>query len=264
MMPAMNKFYGICKKLFRFPFGFRRRKRLGRNTKGQAGITLVEILITMAVMALLGGVAILGFGVIESARLKRSAILISSAIRTAYAHANATSKTVRLVFDFQTRTVTIEESTSRLLLSKKSDRTGGAAAATEAERIAEEEAERILKGPTPPKPQFGPAHVFGFEPEDGKTGKELETGIKFLQIETAHQEEPETERAYLYFWPGGQTERAAIQLVLKRNNEEEPADSDVLTIVVSPLTGKTEIKKGKIALPKPRNEAEESERDEAF
>ncbi len=260
MMPARLNAFGIDKKSFRFQTG----KRKGRNAKGQAGVTLVEIMITMAVMALLGGMAILGLGVIESARLKRSAILVSSAIRTAYAHANATSKTVRLVFDFETRTVSIEESTSKLLLSKKSDRTGGAAAATEAERIAQEEAERILKGPSPPKAQFGAAQVFGFEPEDGKTGKELERNIKFLQIETAHQDEPETERAYLYFWPGGQTERASIQLALKRGNEEEPEDADILTILVSPLTGKTEIKKGKVALPKPRNEADESEREEAF
>lgn len=243
---------------------FERYEQYKKNKKGRAGITLVEILITMAVMALLGGVAILGIGVIESARLKRSAILVSSAIRTAYAHANATSKTVRLVFDFESRTVSIEESTSRLLLSKKNDRTGGAAAATEAERAAQEEAERILKGPAPPRPQFGPAKVFGFDPDDGKTGKELERGVQFIQIETAHQDDPETERAYLYFWPGGQTERAAIQLALKRGNDSEPNESDILTVLVSPLTGKTEIKRGKVAMPRPRNESDESEREEAF
>jgi general secretion pathway protein H len=227
-----------------------------------AGITLVEILITLAVMALLGGVSVLAMGVVESARLKRSGILVSSAIRVAYAHANATSKSVRLVFDFEERSITLEESTSKLLLAR-GDRTGGAAAATEAERLAQEEADQVLKAPKPPRPSFQPAKVFGFDPDDGKTGKVLEAGIRFLQIETAHQDEPELQRAYLYFWPGGETERAAIQIVRGRPGAE-PEEDDILTVVVSPLTGKTELKKGRVAMPRPRDDSEESERDEEF
>jgi general secretion pathway protein H len=231
------------------------------NTKRLRGVTLVEILITLTVIALLGGVSILGMGVIESARLKRSAILVSSAVRTAYAHANATSKTVRLVFDFESRTVSIEESSSRLAI-EKGDVAGGAAAATEAEREAQEEAERILKGIRPPRPQFAPAKAFGFDPDTGKSGKELESGIRFLQIETGHQDEPEVSRAYLYFWPGGQTERAAIQLVRGRPGQE-PEEDDIMTVIVHPLTGKTELKKGRVTMPRPRDESDESERDES-
>jgi general secretion pathway protein H len=238
-----------------------RDARRGRN-RGSAGITLVEVLITLAVIALLGGVAFLGIGVIESARLKRSAIMVAGAVRIAYAHANATGNTVRLVFDFEGRTVSLEESTSKLMLSKHGDRTGGAAAVTEAERAAQEEAESLLKGPAPPRPQFTPTKAFGFDPDEGKTGKELETGIRFLQVETGHQEDPETERAYLYFWPGGQTERAAIQLVRGRPGQE-PAEDDIMTILVSPLTGKVELKKGKHEMERPRDDKEESEREDS-
>lgn len=235
---------------------------LARRYRGaRAGVTLVEVLITLAVIALMGGASMLGIGVLQSARLKRSAVMVSSAVRAAYSHANATSKPVRLVFDFETRTVTLEESTSKLLLAKN-DRTGGAAAATEAERIAVEEAESILKGPRAARPQFQPAKAFGFDPDGGKPGKELEPDVRFLQIETAHQEEPETERAYLYFWPGGQTERAAIQLI-RGSPDADGADENVMTILVSPLTGKVELKKGKIAMLRPRDERDESERDES-
>lgn len=215
----------------------------------------------MAVMSLLTGMAFFGMGVVEGARLKRSAVMISSAIRAAYSHANATSKTTRLVFDFETRRVTLEESTAKLMLSKGS-KTGGAAAVTEAERIAQEEAERIVKGPPVTKPQFSPAKVLGFDPDDDKPGKELETGIRFLQVETEHQDEPETERGYLYFWPGGQTERASIQLVIGRSGQE-PDERDVISIVVAPLTGKTEIVKGPAAMPRPRDDREESEREDS-
>ncbi|NUQ76513.1 MAG: prepilin-type cleavage/methylation domain-containing protein [Polyangiaceae bacterium] len=235
-----------------------------RRTKGLAGITLVEILISLAVMALLGGVSVLAMGVVESARLKRSGILVSSAIRVAYAHANATSKTVRLVFDFEERSITLEESTSKLLLAR-GDRTGGAAAATDAERLMQEANEEadLVKALKPPRPAFQPSKAFGFDPDDGKAGKVLESGIRFLQIETAHQDEPEVERAYLYFWPGGETERASIQLVRGRPGAE-PEEGDILTVVVHPLTGKTELKKGRVAMPRPRDDREESERDEEF
>jgi general secretion pathway protein H len=226
-----------------------------------AGLTLVEVLITLAVMALLGGVSYLGMGAIESARLKRSGILIASAVRAAYAHANATSKTVRLVFDFEERTVTLEESTSKLML-KKGDKTGGAEAATEAERIAHDEAEATLRVRRVSRAAFGPAKVLGFDADDGKVGKTLETGIRFLQIETEHQDEPETSRGYVYFFPGGQTERSAIQLVRGRPGQE-PEDQDILTIMISPLTGKVELKKGRVTMPQPRDDSDESEREDS-
>jgi general secretion pathway protein H len=223
------------------------------------GVTLVEVLITVALIALVTVGAATGMGLAAGARLKRSATMVAGAIRVAYAHANAKSKPVRLVFDFEERLVVLEESASELFI-EKNDRTGGAAAATEAERAAIEAAEAILKGPRAPRPAFQPTKAFGFNPDAEKPGKELSNGIRFLQVETSHHEEPEKEgRAYLYFWPGGQTERASIQLVI--GAEEESPDS-VMTVLVSPLTGKTEIKKGKASMPRPRDDAEESERED--
>ena len=74
-----------------------------------------------------------------------------------------------------------------------------------------------------------------------------------------HQEAPlEEDRAYLYFWPGGQTERAAIQLVLGNPAEADP-EKDIITIVISPLTGKTKMEKGRVEMQRPRDESEESE-----
>lgn len=224
------------------------------------GVTLVEVLITVTVIALISGMAILGIGAATSARLKRGATMVAGAVRVAYAHANAQSKPVRLVFDFEERAIVLEESTSALLI-EKNDRTGGAAAATEAERAAVEAAEAILKGPRAPRPAFRPTKAFGFNPDTDRGGKELPSGVRFLQVETSHHDEPEVEgRAYLYFWPGGQTERAAIQLKLSSAARED--EDSVMTVLVSPLTGKTELKRGKASMPRPRDDAEESERED--
>lgn len=223
-------------------------------------VTLVEVLITVALISLVTGSAIYAIGMASGARLKRSATMIAGAVRIGYAHANAKSRPVRLVFDFEDRMVSLEESSSQLYIEKKS-KTGGAAAATEAERAAQEAAEELLKGPRAPRPAFQPTRAFGWNPDMGKPGKELERGIRFLSVETAHQEEPEqATRAYLYFWPGGQTERAAIQIVIA--NAEEEDENSVITLLVSPLTGKTEIKRGKVAMQRPRDADEESERED--
>jgi general secretion pathway protein H len=224
----------------------------------ERGVTLIEVMITMSILALAMGMVTLGANVADSARLKRSAVMIAGAVRVAYGHANAISRPVRLVFDFDERLIGLEEASSELKLARN-DATGGAAAATEAEKKALEEAEQIVKGPRAPRPAFKPTRAFGFNPDKDKTGKELERNIRFLQIETGHQDEGENQgRSYLYFWPGGQTERAAIQLKIAGSDE----DQDVMTILVSPLTGKATLKKGKFSMPRPRDEDEESERQD--
>ena len=71
-----------------------------------------------------------------------------------------------------------------------------------------------------------------------------------------HDDEPLTRgRAYIYFWPGGTTERAAIRL--KRSGDEKG-----ITVLVSSLTGRAKIEKGRVDLPEPRGDEEFSEREE--
>lgn len=225
----------------------------------QRGVTLVEVLITLAIVALFTGMAMLGTGAANSARLRRSAVMVASAIRVAYAHANAVAKPVRLVFDFDTRLVTLEESTTGSMKMVKNDLTGGAAAVTEAEKKAQDEADQILKGPRAPRAAFKAAKAYGFNPDKDKTGKELESNVRFLQIETGHQDEPVRQgRAYLYFWPGGSGERAAIQLRISTSDSE----ADMMTLILSPLTGKVDLRKGRLSMPRPRDDVEESDRQD--
>jgi general secretion pathway protein H len=61
-------------------------------------------------------------------------------------------------------------------------------------------------------------------------------------------------------FPGGQTESAAIQLRVSNASEDDA--SGFMTVLVSPLTGKTSIKKGRVELPANRSEEEASERED--
>lgn len=232
-----------------------------RRPASSRGLTLIEVLISLAIVGLIAGIGVLGVGAQKSAKMRAGAVLVSGAIRTAYAHASGVSKPLRLVLDISERQIILEESSSTLTIVKN-DKTGGAAAATEAERAAQEEAEAILKGPRPTRPTFSQTTAFGFSPDAGKQGKELPSSVRFVQVETGHEEQPSTEgRSYIYFWPGGQTERAAIQ-VTTAAPDEEPTDANSMTVLVAPLTGKTEIKKGLWKMARPRDEGEESERSD--
>ena len=66
------------------------------------------------------------------------------------------------------------------------------------------------------------------------------------------------DQAYLYFWPGGQTERANIQLKVGESTNEKEA----MTLVVSPLTGKVTVKDGAVPLTTPEDDKAASERED--
>ena len=80
-----------------------------------------------------------------------------------------------------------------------------------------------------------------FHPLPGKRGelRDLESGIRFKKVFSPHDDLPrEDGKAYLFFFPGGRTEEAIIQL---------SDDSDrVLSLKVHPLTGRTDLVSGEV------------------
>jgi len=225
------------------------------------GLTLIEVLVVMAIVAVLMGAIVVGSGQLASSRMRHSSTMIAGAIRVGFSRASATSKSVRLVMDFTENEIWLEEGDQPMLVqSKDVTGTGGAAAATTAERQAIEEGARIVKGPTTPRTSFKEIEPMGLAASaPGKGHKPLERGIKFREVQTQHDDEPRKEgRAYLYFWPGGLTERASIQLRVGEDKEER----DAITLLVAPLTGKATVKDGAVAMAKPVDDKESSERED--
>jgi general secretion pathway protein H len=145
-----------------------------------------------------------------------------------------------------------------MLREKGKDQAGGAAPASSAEAKARAETEKILEGPRAARPQFSPLSGVSGAVEDLAAGRPLGDGVEIVQVRTEHDEEALREgRAYIYFWPGGTTERAIVQL--KKAGDKEAA----LTVTLSPLTGRAKIEKGAVDFPEPRGFDEEySEREE--
>lgn len=221
-------------------------------------MTLIEVLIVVALIAMFSAAVMFGSGMLGSNRMRAAAMLLVSGVRLGVTRANTTGRPVRMVFDLEQHRVMLEESTTRVMLRQKEEKNtgGGAEAATQAEKQAREEAERIVKGPKAPRASFKPVKQFGFDADNPALGRELGQGIRFHQVQTEHDTSPRTEgRAYLYFFPGGGTENAAIQL-------ERDGDEKGLTVLVSPLTGRARVERGRIELPKPRSDGQYSEREE--
>src|SRR3954470_22836817 len=76
----------------------------------QRGLTLVELLIVVALIAVIGGSVLMGPGMLEGSRLKSAATLIVSGVRLGLARASTTGKPTRLSFDLDNATLTLEES----------------------------------------------------------------------------------------------------------------------------------------------------------
>lgn len=218
------------------------------------GVTLIEVLITLAIVAVITGLATFGMGVTSSARLKTSSITVASALQLASVHATAISRPVRLVFDIDAGKITMEASESAIFLKRQEKAESSAEYLT---KKAEAAGNQYASGAKDETSDFKPTKAFRF-PE---TGVELERGIRFRQIQTDHAPDAVTEgKAYLYFFPTGQTETAAIQL--RTSNADEAEESNFVTITVAPLTAKASIAKGRLSKPEPRTEAELSDRED--
>lgn len=218
-------------------------------------------MVVLAIMALVTGVAMAGSMQLPSARLRGSATMITSAIKVAYTRSTATSRDLRLVMDLDQQKIWLEESDIPMLAqSKDKSAAGGADPVTKTEQEAIAETAKIMQGPPLPKPRFQPIEEYSFgNVGAGKGGKPLQRGITFRAVQTTHDDAPRTSgRAYLYFWPGGRTERASIQVRIG----DSDAESRALTILVSPLTGKVTIKAGAVDLVVPTDDTQSSDRQD--
>jgi general secretion pathway protein H len=225
----------------------------------QRGLTLIEIVIAITLIALLSGSLLFGKNMLVGSRVKSAATLIISSVRFGLTRANATGKPTRLVIDLDKKQLSIEEASGSLMLREKGkDQTGGAEATTSAETKARQDADRIIEGPHAPRARFSKLSGVTGAVEDLSAGRALGDGVEIVQVRTEHDEEYVREgRAYIYFWPAGTTERAVIQL--KKAGDREAS----LTVVLSPLTGRAKIEKGPVDFPEPRAfEQDISEREE--
>ena len=116
------------------------------------GMTLIEIMIVMVILAAVMGGVVLGSGQLGTARLKHAASSLAGGVRVGFTRATATSRSMRLVFDFESNAMWLEEGDAPMLVQTNKGAggtggSGGADPATVAEQQALAEAKSIVQGP---------------------------------------------------------------------------------------------------------------------
>lgn len=233
------------------------------------GVTLVETMVVLVLVGLLASAAVLGIGSVGASQMRGAASTIVAYSRVATTRANATGRPVRIVFDLDKGRIWLEESVSSRALrtdpnapkpEETSSTSGDGFQGPDAERArraqaeGEAEAERFIEGKGNQKPSFLPIKGLEVGGESVGVSRDLGGTIEYRQVQTEHDVEPHTEgRAYLYFWPGGDTEWASIQL--RRSGDK----ANGLTVIVSPLTGRAKIERGFVELPKRNRDGDISE-----
>ncbi|MCL2012781.1 MAG: type II secretion system GspH family protein [Cystobacterineae bacterium] len=193
------------------------------------GMTLIELLVSMAIIAVILGLTVVGIGALTGTQAKAVTNELVGAIRTLYDTSALTGRTCRLAFSlpddnntasetrYQTEcsekaTAIRRESTQQLELKQS------IAPQTETEKEERQKIEALL------------LHT-NFSEQETKP-RTLPSAVT-LSVWTEHQLKAKNEgQAYLYFFPQGFTENA--QIVVRQSD-------NAWTLVVSGLTGKVQI-----------------------
>jgi len=196
--------------------------------RGHRGFTLVELMIVVAVVALLAAAVVPAVSSISGADARRSAGELAGSLRSLFDTAALRHVTCRMVLDLGERSFGAECAPGVVGVARDPERDAKVDDELLADRFPDErdaERRRLLA-----RSRFG-AYTDRLLRHRELPGK---TAIRSVRVEGRSQ--PVTEgTAYVHFFPGGQAERAWIELV----------DGDtVYTVVVEPFTGRSRVVSG--------------------
>jgi prepilin-type N-terminal cleavage/methylation domain-containing protein len=191
------------------------------SERSEQGFSLIELMVVVALMALIGTMAIPSISSVFKISLGSTTRDLATTVRHAYNAAMMTKKVHRLVFDLKENEYWVEVGPQSLLMDTDESR----AKAERARRFAtSKESEEEDKK----KPSFGLA---GYVTRK-KTS--LPRGVIFEDVTTEQSKDAIKEGvAYTHFFPHGIIEQTVIHLKDTSNHEA--------TLVVAPLVGKTKV-----------------------
>jgi general secretion pathway protein H len=209
--------------------------------RGQSGMTLIEIAMVSAIMLLITGIMVPRLTNLTWLELRNGARKLSSAIRYTYELATRKSMPLRLVLDLDERAWWVEGSGDKVLIDPEKIAVKEGALSTEPSAHEQRFVTRgYIESGEMWKPKDEPSFAAYGDMLSPKV--KLPDGVGIQGVWTAHQDERVTAgRAYLYFFPSGQTERAMIHLV--------DEDENIFTLQVEGLTGRVRITPGFVEVP---------------
>jgi prepilin-type N-terminal cleavage/methylation domain-containing protein len=223
---------------------------------GSAGFTIMEIMIVLAIIAMVAAGVILGFSSLSRSKLRSSAYLLAASAQRAFSYSTSRNESVRIILDLDEGELLFESTEGSVLIDKK-------AMEEEAEEEEEEKKDEEALEESPEKgtdSAGSPAFSLGVEQlaERIKSGfhqgevprykpptftpvadrhlseNSLEEGVKFYAVYSQlFEEEKRTGKAYVYFFPDGTADHTAVQIQGK--------SGEIYTIEILPYSARVKI-----------------------
>lgn len=183
----------------------------------EAGFSLIELLIVVAILGLVGIIAVPSITNTFRFSVQSSARELATLVKEASNASQITGKTYRIAYDIKNSQYWAESTSEQpLLSSEESDKLD-----RQRESIfsREKNAEKKKKGP------------FSQDSMLTKKKRSLPIGVKFKDVYTEQSEDPITEGiAYTHIFPQGLTEKSLVHL--------EDNDRNSISLIVSNLLGR--------------------------
>lgn len=255
------------------------------HLRGQRGVSLIELMIVLAIFALMAGSIVVGFSSSRTAEITRAINQIGNTARYAYDRARLNGTYHRMLINLDDNTFILQEGDDRMYLPA-TDRDGKlvefdarkAEERADRDRAAAEAYNRSVQSEVYDGGGSGGSEVADYDPykaqarevprrkpplfaafeEEHVVSKvpkavKLPKGLKIVSVRTASDLKPITEgEVSIYFFPRGRTQQAHILL------EDKETDGQ-WTIKFAPLTGRVTIEDGheELKLPDDPTEAED-------
>ena len=200
------------------------------------GMTLIELMIVIVILALAAGAVMAGLGAVTNATLRSAALRVVSASRFAHGRATTHGNTVRLHFDFDAHTMAVEEAEGAMVLADQDDRRRGEddEAIVDPWAAAEARLDETFE-PSFGESPFGPIRGRGQVALEKYKADRLGSDVMLARLYASHAQDARTRgTGSVYFFPSGMTHEAVLWLT----NEDE---DEVYSVIWHPLTGRARI-----------------------
>lgn len=228
----------------------------GARRPRERGFTLIEIMVVLVIIALVGSLGIRGFRSLARSDLRTSTTNLAGAMRFLFDRASTTGKVHRLVLDLENSRYWAEVSDDKFFIPRDSEspealrrREDLEAQEDEEKRKKQEEADKLAASSGSSSSSSGSSFdlakldVGEFKPKRARFAAFKETALKPVTLKkavlrsvyTPRVTEPiTTGRAYIYFFPLGQTEPAIVTI-------SDLSGETIFSLVAHPITGRVRI-----------------------